>query len=117
MLLCLFDALPFSDPTPPDDHVEHMNMSNTTVILHAPEIPCIDRNGIISEYRIRYAETEDYIAGVNILNGIFNPGLVIVGNLLPGTNYTFQLTIRTAQGGSVTLPPVTALTFGKMNEV
>ncbi len=101
-----------SDPTPADDHVQHLSTTRTTVILQAPEIDCIDQNGIISEYRISYAESEDFQSGANLRNGLFSPGLVIIGNLLPGTDYTFQLVILTQEGGSVGLEPLTVTTFG-----
>lgn len=83
------------------------------MVLHAPQIPCIDQNGDISEFRIRYAKSSDFIAGVEIRNGLFTPGLVIVGNLDSGTDYTFQLIIVTAEGGSVSLEPLTVRTYGK----
>ena len=100
------------DPTPADDHVQHVSSTNTSIVLQAPPISCIDENGHISEFRLRYAQTEDFGRGENVRNGIFSPGLVIVGNLEPGTRYTFQLRILTQQGGSVILDPLTTSTTG-----
>lgn len=102
-----------SDPTPADDHVRHISSTQTSVVLQAPPINCIDRNGDISEFRLRYAQTEAFMNGENIRNGLFSPGLVIVGNLEPGTEYVFQLRILTEQGRSVTLDPLTASTAGE----
>ena len=104
------------DPAPADDHVQHVSTTFTTVILEAPQIACLDQNGDISEYRIRYAPSEDFLAGVNIRNGLFTPGVVIVGNLIRGTEYTFQLIILTAQGGSISLEPLAITTDGKGRE-
>ena len=109
MICCDF----VSDPTPADDHVRHVETTITTVVLQAPQIACIDQNGVIAEFRIRYATRKDFLAGVNIRNGLFTPGLVIVGNLVSGTDYTFQLIIVTAEGGSVPLAPLTVRTQGE----
>ena len=64
-------------------------------------------------FRIRYAQTVDFLAGRNIRNGLFSPGVVTVGNLLSGTQYTFELTIVTIMGRRrVTLQPLNASTQG-----
>ena len=86
-----------------------------TVVLQAPPIACIDQNGRISEFRIKYAPSRDFQNDVNIRNGLFSPGVVIVGNLRSGTEYTFQLTILTLELKNVTLQPVVARTRGQQS--
>ncbi len=100
----------YLDPTLSDDHVQLISTTNFTVTLRIPNIACIDENGDISEFRISYAETSDFIEGVNLKNGFFSPGVLTVGNLSPGRNYTFQLTVTTVHGGRAVLEPVEAET-------
>lgn len=112
--MVVVSCLTSSDPTPVDNHVRHLSSTTTSVVLQAPAIDCLDQNGNITEYRIRYALSQDFIDGVNIRNGLFTPGLVIVGNLEMDTEYMFQLTLLTIEGGSVSLQPLAARTLGNL---
>ena len=103
------------DPTPPDDHVQNVSSTNSTVVFQIPPISCIDLNGQQVQFRMLYAASADFAneSDVRIRSGMFRPGVVIVGNLELATEYTFQVILLVEDGGNVSLVPITVRTLGK----
>ena len=77
--------------------ISFSDVNLTSITVQWTELPCSDRNGEITGYTVEYSSTTPLHTNTAAVSGSSNTRLV-VGGLLPRTNYTFSVR---AQGAAI----------------
>ena len=70
--------------------ISFRDINLTSITVQWTELPCSDRNGEITGYTVEYSSTTPPHNNIVIASGSSNTR-VVVGGLLPRTNYTFSV--------------------------
>ena len=82
--------------------ISFSDVNLTSINVQWTELPCSDRNGEITGYTVEYSSTTLPHNNIVIVSGSSNTRLV-VGGLLPRTNYTFSVR---AQGAAAAMSAI-----------
>lgn len=86
---------PITAPRGTPSNVSARVLSSTSMLITWDEVECLQRNGIITNYNVQY-EPNNYSALPMTMITVNN--FLMVTNLIPRTNYTFQVAAENTNG-------------------
>ena len=98
-ILSLLAFFPVPSGTPRE--ITRVNTTSTEITLHWREVPCIDRNGGIIGYTVRYS-----ISGSNITLRNYSDTVATLVDLIPFTNYSIEIAAFNVNGTGPFSTPV-----------
>ena len=106
----LFFSILFAAPSGTPQGVTRVNTTSTVITVQWREVPCIDRNGDIVGYTVRYYS----ISGCNntILRSASDKLVAILVDLIPFTNYSIEVAAFNVNGTGPFSSPVYMRTDG-----
>ena len=97
----------YSVPSEAPQLMEAMFLLHTEVLLRWRRVPCIQQNGLITGYVVRYYATCGADRDVQRNNSVVTTGSTIIDGLTPNTEYAFQVAAININGTGPLSEPIT----------
>ena len=94
-------------PSAPPTSVSVSALNSTAITVQWEAVPCIDRNGDITGYSVRYGSETVSVSGDS------SGGMYVISGLMPSTTYSIQVAAETSAGTGTYSAAINQLTDGK----
>ena len=102
-------------PSAPPTSVSTSDMTSSSIAVQWGPVDCIDRNGDITGYSVRYVVVGNGSAQtVNVSGGTTECN---ISGLSPASNYSVEVAARNGAGAGIYSAPVFVITEGTYNNV